>query len=303
MEQLSSMQTRGGENTSSESLLDCIRHRAEQHSAARAARWRRLGLCVPNSQVGSSGANLPRVSIVLATHRLDRLEQYRRYVGAQDFPNLELIIVLNNDAYDEASVCETFTHMPRLQVLRVPADRNLGTCINLGVAHATGEYITKMDDDDFYGPSYISDLLLSALESGADITGKKATFFYFEDGQTCYLRFPDRHDCWLWPPTDELSFRRSAKSKYSSSLTGGTLFIKREVFRAIAFDESAPRGTDGIFGLACRRAGMTIYASDEFNYCYMRRVGGEGHLWQIKEENFLKSAIPLPSFQYGGVCV
>ena len=143
----------------------------------------------------------------------------------------------------------------------MPESRNLGSCINFGAAHATGEYIAKMDDDDFYGPAYISDLVLSALESGADITGKKATFFYFEDGQTYFLRFPNCHDRWLWPSAIEHvdDVLPSDRLKFSASLTGGTLFIKRDVLREIAFDESAPRGTDGIFRTACRRAGMTIY--------------------------------------------
>lgn len=247
----------------------------------------------------------PRVSIVMATQRVAMIENACRNVLAQDYPNLEVVIVLNNDAYDEGRLREIFAAAPRLSVLRLAEGRNLGSCINLGAGHASGAYVTKMDDDDFYGPSYISDLLLSAIESEADITGKKATFFHFEDGDDYYLRSPDLCHIWLWPVTDE--FRScavpSSFSPHGSNVAGATLFVKRDVLLRFPFDETAPRSTDTLFQLACRRAGMTIYASDEFNFCYRRRAGNEGHVWQVSKDTILKSAHLLASFDYGQVCV
>ncbi len=233
----------------------------------------------------------------MATHRVDSIDECCRNIGRQDYPNLEVIIVLNNDDFDEASVRKTFAGTPLLQVLRLPAGRNLGSCINLGAASATGSYIAKMDDDDFYGPSYISDLVLSALESGADILGKKATFFYFEDGQEYCIWHPDLHDRWIWPSADE------TPRGVSTKVAGGTLFTKSEVVREFPFDESAPHGTDALFQVACRRAGMTTYAADEFNFCCLRRMGNVGHLWRPKKEAILENAVVLPSFDLDRISV
>jgi hypothetical protein len=85
-------------------------------------------------------------------------------------------------------------------------------------------------------------------------------------------------------------------------LPGATLFGKRELFREFPFDESAPRGTDTLFQLACRRAGMTAYACDEFNFCYVRRSNADGHLWQITRRGILKNSVPLPGFDVSGLC-
>jgi glycosyltransferase involved in cell wall biosynthesis len=256
-----------------------------------------LGHGVPGVSPLSTGTRLPRVTIVLATHRVDRIDECRRIVSSQDYPNLETIIVLNNDAFDEASVRNAFADVPSLQILRLPAARNLGSCVNLGVANATGSYIAKMDDDDFYGPSYISDLVLSALESGADITGKKATFFYFEDGEEYCLWHSGLHNRWLWPPTNEIP------RGVSSKLAGATLFMKHEVVRELPFDESAPHGTDSLFQQACRRAGLTTFASDEFNFCYLRRASNAGHLWRTTKKDILENALLLPAFAREKVCV
>jgi glycosyltransferase involved in cell wall biosynthesis len=269
-----------------------IRRRGEAHAASRPERWRRLGFDLPLGR-----QTLPRVSIILATHRVEAIEEYRRNVLAQDYPNLEVIVVLNNDAYEEAAVREKFGALPHFQLLRLPASRNLGSCINLGVAHAGGDYVAKMDDDDFYAPSYISDLLLSALESDADIVGKKATFFLFEDGQEYCFRHPGLHHRWLWPTCDQ-AFRTS-----SAKLAGATLFAKRNVIRRFPFDESAPHGTDVLFQAKCRSAGMTIYASDEFNFCYFRRSDSAGHMWRTRKAKILQDGLLLAPFDRSQLCV
>lgn len=284
-----------------------VRRRAGQHAAARPQRWRALGFEVPSRLPASppAGVEWPRVSIVLATHRPAAIETCRRNILAQDYPNLEAIIVLNNDAYEETRVHEMFASAPHVSVLRLPQARNLGACINLGARSASGVYVTKMDDDDFYGPSYISDLLLAALESRADITGKKATFFHFEEGDEYCLRSPELRRTWLWPVSDSVGGCAvpASFSPHGSNVAGATIFVKREILLRFPFDEAAPRSTDSLFQLACRRAGMTIYAADEFNFCYQRRAGNEGHLWQVTKEMILKSAHLLPGFDRDQVCV
>lgn len=178
----------------SEQALEEIDRQAQQHTQTRCARWGRLGFLWMSSTEASisggdgKGAVLPQVSIVLAKRRIERMESWRRNIVSQTYPHLEVVLVLHNQAYTEVSVRESLAVVPILSVLRAPETCNLGTCINLGVAATTGEYVAKMDDDDFYGPSYISDLVLTALESGADITGKKTNFVSFEDSQEYILR-------------------------------------------------------------------------------------------------------------------
>jgi glycosyltransferase involved in cell wall biosynthesis len=284
-----------------------IRRRAERHAAVRPLRWRALGFDVPSRSAvpPSAGKEWPRVTIVLSTHRPSTIENCRRNILAQDYPNLEAIIVLNNDAYDEAHVRELFAAAPHVAVLRLPQAQNLGACINLGARSGSGLFITKMDDDDFYGPSYISDLLLSALESRADITGKKATFFHFEEGNDYCLRSPHLRHTWLWPVSDSLGCCTipPSFSPHGSNVAGATIFVKRDVLLRFPFDEQAPRSTDSQFQLVCRRAGATIYAADEFNFCYQRRAGNDGHLWQVTKDMILNSAHRLPGFDRDQVCI
>jgi hypothetical protein len=278
------------------SWLEQVALRAERHAAARPERWRRLGFEVPGrpgtAQPSIGEIEWPRVSVVLPTHRVCMIENCRRNVLAQDYPNLDIVIVLNNDAFDTGLVREISYAAPRVFVVRSPLERNLGSCINLGVAHASGAYVARMDDDDLYGPSYISDLLLSALESEADITGKKASFLHFDDVGDYYLQYPELRHRWLWPGTDETGcfMVPPTFSQLSAQVTGATLFVKRDLLLRFPFDETKPRSADALFQVTCRRAGMTIYASDEFNYCCRRRAGGEDHLEQVSKDAVLQGA-------------
>lgn len=48
----------------------------------------------------------------------------------------------------------------------------MGECFNNAVNIANGDYIAKMDDDDYYGEYYILDAINAFKYSGADIIGK-----------------------------------------------------------------------------------------------------------------------------------
>ena len=147
--------------------------------------------------------------------------------------------------------------------------------------------------------------MLPALECGTDITGKKASVFYFEDGRDYVLRGQRFRNRWLWPLIDDTGRAAGPAriSRYASTVNGATLFVKRAAAREFPFDETVPSSTDTIFQLACRRAGMTAYASDEFNFCYQRRAGAEGHIWKTTKADLLKSGIVLPSFNRSELCV
>ena len=67
-----------------------------------------------------------------------------------------------------------------MRVLHAPSTQSLGACLNQLVAAASGEVVAKMDDDDLYGPHYLSDQLHALDYSGAALVGKQAHHMYLE---------------------------------------------------------------------------------------------------------------------------
>lgn len=97
---------------------------------------------------------MPRVSIIIPTYnRVDMLEKAIDSVFAQSFSDWELIIV------DDASSDETEEKMnalhakeERVNYMRIPKieGKGISEYLNIGLRNSKGEYIARIDDDDFW---------------------------------------------------------------------------------------------------------------------------------------------------------
>lgn len=102
----------------------------------------------------------PLVSIILATNdRPTFLPIALRCYAEQTCPDRELIVV---DSGAHFPVDEALVDSVGGRVLRVPPGTPLGQKLNLGIASASGLFIQKMDDDDYYAPT-ATERLIDAL--------------------------------------------------------------------------------------------------------------------------------------------
>ena len=69
-------------------------------------------------------------------------------------------------------------------------DITLGERFNHAATHAKGEYIAKMDDDDFYFEHYLSDMLIPFTFGDYGMVGKKELFMYLSGSNKLVKRFP-----------------------------------------------------------------------------------------------------------------
>ena len=125
-----------------------------------------------------------------------------------------------------------------------------------------------MDDDDLYGNHYLSDSVLAASFSGAEVVGKGMYFVYFESSESMALR----------ENTPEHTFT-------SSTLAGGTLLIESNAARELPFN-SVSLSEDTNFQRAANAAGCRTYAADRFNYVRARMDESSKHSWQIADAEF-----------------
>ncbi len=66
-----------------------------------------------------------------------------------------------------------------IKIYKLSENISLGRCLNFGVNKAKFNIIAKFDDDDYYGPKYLSDSLKAFDETDAKLIGKGgATFVY-----------------------------------------------------------------------------------------------------------------------------
>ena len=258
-----------------ETILDMLHRRAEIHLARRrlleTATYHHL-ISEVSQLAGREPTNTapPMVSIILVTRRPQFADACLAKVKAQTYPNLEFIYVLHGQHADADAVLEKMREGGAI-ALQFDTRFSLGACINAATRNASGEFVAKMDDDDFYGPNYIADLMGYRRCVDFDFIGKPHGFFYFagEDG----LHF------------DRTAFRR--EWKYSGSDTGRVLaagaatMVKRGVLETIRYPESRRGGADLAFSRRCQEAGVVTYSADVFNFVVYRSSDPGLHTWNM----------------------
>ena len=260
-------------------------HSVRQRRAA--LRGHAAGLVLPRLVAGAFPllGELPTVSAILMTRRPDRLAPVLEALEKQSYPELEIVVGLHGCAVTE-SLTAWAAKCPRpVSVVEVPAGVDFGTALGLATTRSSGSLVTKVDDDDTYGPEHVWDLVLARHFSGATLVGKGAEFVHLEE-------------------RDETIRRKSGNSEaYAEVVAGGTILIGRGDLENAGGWRPVPRSVD--LGLITRvkAGGGLVYRTHPFGYVYHRRA--QGHTWDPGERYFLDAAFArwpgLPPYAEFGV--
>lgn len=212
----------------------------------------------------------PTISALVPTMRPHQVEHVFRTLGSQRGVHTELVLLTHGFELQSerlAELRETFD-LEDVVVLTADFDVTLGECLNLCADASSGDVLTKIDDDDSYGPEYLSDQLYALSYSGAQIVGKQSHYVHLKKSRANLLRFADK------------------EHRFTDFIVGPTIMASRQVFRSNRFDHRS-RGEDTAFLRNARKHDMSIYSSDRFNYLQVR--GGPDHTWQITDTKLLAS--------------
>lgn len=203
----------------------------------------------------------PKVSVIISSNRPERVDAALDLILKQQ--GVELEVLLATHGFSRPDLAER-----NIKVFEMHSDLPLGVCLNTLLDQASGEYIAKMDDDDYYGPNYLQDQVHAVRFSGAEIVGKQAAYLYLAS-------------------TDELMLRKEWREHVFTDLVlGATLVGKVDVFKKHRFGESSS-GEDTEFLNRVRLDGGMIYSADRFNYIQYRAAAG--HSWSIQELDLKRS--------------
>lgn len=137
----------------------------------------------------------PRVSVILPTYNGSAtVADAVRSILEQDWRDLELIVIDDASAHDIPGALAAYAGDARLRILRNSANSGLAASLNNAIAVARGEFIARMDDDDFSLPRRISEqVTLLEERPEIDVVGTGVEFY---DRDLNYLRdhlFPTEH--------------------------------------------------------------------------------------------------------------
>jgi hypothetical protein len=208
----------------------------------------------------------PTVSALLLTRRPHLAMAAVAAMVAQSYPAFEVVLGLHGCdlATDDR---QRLAEQPiPVHVLQIPAQLNLGEALGEATRLARGSLVTKVDDDDRYGPEHVWDLVLARHYSSATVVGKGAEFVYLQ--------------------ARDLTIRRYMGSElYNSVVAGGTILLGRGDLESVGGWRPVARSVDrGLLDRVLQDGGL-VYRTHGFGFTYTRH--GDGHTWDPGPDYFL----------------
>lgn len=219
------------------------------------------------------------ISVVIPTHdRTDLLERALYSVLAQTISPVEIVVVDDLNDPEVAELVARIGDSSELPFHYVDASdlprKAAGASRNAGVDVATGALIAFLDDDDYWDPTYLEEILDSHLATGADLVltwASNAIDGRLSPGSTPTMK---------------------ALKGFHPGMTGSNMFITRAAFDHVSgFDPGMWVMNDTDLFLRLREAGTTMAVVEKRLVVHEGR--GVGHLSSRSErravglENFL----------------
>lgn len=173
----------------------------------------------------------PLVSVVVPTKNSAQfLEACLASIKAQTHKNIEIIVVDNFSTDTTRDIARTYTD----KVFEKGPERSAQ--VNFGVAHASGEYVYKVDSDFVLDPKVVEQCV-KEIQNDLDAV--------------VVHNSPDTSVSWI------AKIRKFEVDMYKYDLTHSSArFVKKEVYQAIGgFDEAITAGEDYDFQNKLNRAG------------------------------------------------
>ncbi|MFD0684964.1 glycosyltransferase family protein [Actinomadura fibrosa] len=208
-------------------------------------------------------AGRPAVSLLLSTCRAEQLGPAIEMAARQEWRPLQLVVVLHGLDLDPVDVQKLAMDAGIDDVAVLAADPSvpLGGCLNRAIDAADGDYIGKIDDDEIYGPHYLTDLLPAFSYTEASVVGKLAHYAHLGSIDATLLRYPEH------------------EHRYVDVLRGGALLAEGDLMRSYRFADVG-RGEDTDLFRRLKFDGVKVYAADRFNFITIRHADAARHTWR-----------------------
>ncbi|MFC7644643.1 glycosyltransferase [Streptosporangium lutulentum] len=242
----------------------------EEHSIRlRREALRTHGVRARWEQLGAPASPAPLISVLLTTRRPEMvgfaLEQMARQRGVE----FETILTLHGIPAGHPDVVAALASFDRpVTVFQASQKTVFGAVLNEAASRASGTFLVKVDDDDWYGPDFLSDLLLAHSYSGAEVVGTVPEFVYLAS-------------------IDVTVQRQQITEQITNFIAGGTIFAERSAFEAVGGFRPLPGTIDAQFQHAIQAAGGQIYRTHGLGYI-LRRGNAANHTWREPIGTFLR---------------
>ena len=219
------------------------------------------------------------VTAICCSNRPAFLRHISAQMKSQNYENLHIIYVAHGPGHDLELIEKSFTGLASVQVLALPDPKaTLGEALNLALDNCRSDMVTKIDDDDFYGPEYIRSSVSALHYNGFDevgIVGRTKAYCYVQDRDLLALRFSHK-----------------AQDRLQDRVFGGTIFWSRKAVNDQRF-QPLPRAVDTAFFKDAAEKDVRLFGCEPYDYIHVRYSEIESHTWKISSDEFLRPTVPV----------
>lgn len=213
---------------------------------------------------------MPGVTIVTSTIKPQFMDNTFGNYDRQNWEEKQLIVILNRDDMDINRWKNLAENYKNVSVYQLPEHFTLGECLNYGIEKSRYSYVAKFDDDDYYGPDYLTQAVDALENTDAVLVGKRTTYTYFEKERILTM-----------------GGRRFFENQYIKKvMKGGTLVLDKSIYPEIQFPPKN-LGEDVGIQRQCVEKGCKMYCTDRKNYAYIRH-DDETHTSHKRNEHLIK---------------
>ncbi|HEX2154318.1 MAG TPA: hypothetical protein VHL52_10110 [Acidimicrobiia bacterium] len=216
---------------------------------------------------------IPTVSTIAVTNRPDRVRTLLETLRALQYADLRIELGTHGFTLDfsDRQVAESWFG-DRLTIREFPEQWPLGRCLNEVIEGTTSNLWAKIDDDDFYGPTYLQEAVIELLTTGAELVGKQTHHLYDSTLDRTYLLQPGNE------------YRDTAY------VPGATFVGRRGAWERVPFAHRRAR-VDSTFVRGMGAVGLSIYSTSRFEFAVGR--GGGDHTWHVDETFYQARGRPI----------
>lgn len=218
------------------------------------------------------------VSVIIAAYNVENyIAKAIRSALDQDGVSLEVIVV-NDHSTDATAKKAQEINDPRVKILQTPHNSGPGAARNIGIEHASGQWIAVLDGDDCFEETRLKNCLHKAAETNADIIVDNVTLCP-EDGSPQTPMFPQE----TFNSLKEIDLslfiheRLEGQGKY-------TLGYLKPVFsraflksKNLSYNTTLPIGEDWLFLAQALAEGAKCAVEPSSGYLYTLRKGSISH--------------------------
>jgi hypothetical protein len=219
----------------------------------------------------------PKVSVVLSTVRPDDLTSILSQIKLQTLKNFELAIGLHGiqlNAKHRSLIGELNKRGVIVKVEKYTKDATLGSILTDLAGKTSGDYVAKMDDDDYYGPDHLRDLVDVIVDKGADVAGRAMNYVYLEPLDLTVRRFGVQGT--------------QAVEIWSDWVCGGTILVSRPAGESAGWFGNGTTAVDRYLLGHVTENGGRIWRTFGAGYIYRRSF--TFHTYVTNYSKYLKNA-------------